>query len=228
MASHPPSVAFTRETTNYARLCQLLIEIGAEALRDKFNDIHKPAILNRVLNNVKPTLQNLRSKGILNPIQWGNLYPSIPSKVSSRNFDITTLCVLLTNICSLPTPKTGWKNSPATTDRSLGADIVRIRHFRNSVYGHVTKASVDDTTFKSYWSDIRDVLVRLGGADYDESITKLETECIDPCAEKYYKDLLRQWRKDDDVIKERLDTIEKKVENNTKMVCDLEAACNGK
>ena len=207
MASHPPSVASTKETTNYARLCRLLIDIGAEALRDKFNDIHKPATLYRVLNNVKPKLHSLRSKGILNPIQWGYLYPAIPSKVSSANFDISLLYILLANICGLPTPATGWKNSPATTDQSLGADIIRIKNFRNSVYAHVLKASIDDTTFNSYWSDIRDILVRLGGASYDEAITTLETECMDPSVEEDYKNLLKEWKKQDDYITEQLDLI---------------------
>ena len=230
MASHPPPVASTKETTNYARLCRLLIEIGAQALRDRFNYIHNPTTLYRLLYNVKPKLESLRSKRILNPIQWGYLYPAISSKVSSESFDITTLCVLLTNICGLTTPATGWKDFPDEKDASLEADSIRIRHFRNDVYAHVTKASVDDTTFKSYWSDIRDVLVRLGGKSYEEAITKLENECMDPTVEEHYKDLLKQWRSDDDNIKDKLnkldkldklDNIEKIAQSNSKMLGDL-------
>ena len=54
---------------------------------------------------------------------------------------------------------------------------------------------------------------------------------MDPEVEEHYKDLLRQWRKDDDDIKDKLDTLEKEVINCRKMVCDLKdqvAACKGK
>ena len=105
-------------------------------------------------------------KEVLNPSQWGKLYPAIKSSVSSRDFDITLLVVLLRNICGLVCPATGWDTVPPTTDTTLEADIVRIKCYRNTVYGHASQASVDDVTFKQYWQDIQDALVRLGGAGY--------------------------------------------------------------
>ena len=45
---------------------------------------------------------------------------------------------------------------------SSEADIARVKYFRNTVYGHAEKASVDDATFNVYWQDIKDALVRLG------------------------------------------------------------------
>ena len=45
---------------------------------------------------------------------------------------------------------------------STEADIARVKYFRNAVYGHAEKASVDDATFHVYWQDIKDALVRLG------------------------------------------------------------------
>ena len=41
----PTSALSTKETTNYARLCRLLVDIGAQALRDAFDAIHNPANL---------------------------------------------------------------------------------------------------------------------------------------------------------------------------------------
>ena len=149
------------------------------------------------------------------------MYPAIPSTVSSANFDISLLYILLANICGLPTPATGWKNSPATTDQSLGADIIRIKNFRNSVYAHVSKASIDDTTFNSYWSDIRDILVRLGGTSYDEAITTLETECMDPSVEEDYKNLLKEWKKQDDHITDQLDLIVQNTGKTHELLHDL-------
>ena len=99
--------------------------------------------------------------------------------------------MLLMNICNLPPPETGWRRLPAPTDHSLSADILRVRHFRNSLYAHVTKASIDETSFNRYWSNIREVFLRLGGAKYDKEISKMKTESMNPDAEEGYKSLLK-------------------------------------
>ena len=49
MASATPSYASTKETTNFAHLCRLLVDVGSKALRDKFDSIHPPAGLHGVL-----------------------------------------------------------------------------------------------------------------------------------------------------------------------------------
>ncbi|KAL9971024.1 hypothetical protein ACROYT_G023501 [Oculina patagonica] len=206
----PPPVASTKETTNYARLCRLLVDVGSQALRDTFDSIHAPAGLHLVLAStpVHTLLQSLRKKNILNPIQWGTLYPTTPSAVSSASFDVTLLMVLLRNICGLITPITGWDSLPLPTDGSKEANIARVKCYRNTVYGHASQASVDDATFNTYWQDISNVLVALGGASYGAAINKLKTECMDPDTEEHYRELLKQWKKDEDSIKDKLDEIE--------------------
>ncbi|RMX53558.1 hypothetical protein pdam_00004412, partial [Pocillopora damicornis] len=125
------------------------------------------------------------------------------------------------NICNLPPPETGWRRLPAPTDHFLSADILRVRHFRNSLYAHVTKASIDETSFNRYWSNIREVFVRLGGAKYDKVISKMKTESMNPDAEEGYKSLLKEWQKQDDDIKDRLESIYEKVEKAHKLLLDL-------
>ena len=221
MASHPLPISFTKEATNYARLCRLLIEVGSQVLREKFNDIHDPANLHIILHSCMPKLKSLRSRGILSQAQWDSMNPAIHKMVSSENFDISTLCVLLINICNLSPPATSWRRPPASMDHSLGADILRMRHFRNSLYAHVTKASIDETSFNSNWNDIREVLLRLGGAKYDEVIRKMKTECMDPDAEEVYKSLLKEWQKQDDDIRDQLKSIDDKTEKTHKLLLDL-------
>ena len=84
MASAAPTASSTKETTNYARLCRLLVDIGTQALRDTENE---------------PTLQSLKEKRIINPTQWGKLLPAIPNSVSTHSFDTTLLMILLRNLC---------------------------------------------------------------------------------------------------------------------------------
>ena len=192
MAGAVPTASSTKETSNYARLCRLLVDVGTQALRDTFNAIHPPANLHTVLAGKKATLQPLRARKLINPTQWGKFFPAIPSSVPSASFDITLLMVLLRNICGLAAPTTGWDALPAATDVSLEADIFRIKYFRNAVYAHAEHAFVDDATFGTYWSEIRGTLVRLGGVAYRAAIDNLETECMDPDMKEHYKELLQR------------------------------------
>ena len=209
-----PSFHSTKETTNYARLCRLLVGVSAHILRETFEKRRPPGNLDTVLScpSIHRLLKLLRIKKVLNPSQWDKLYPAIKSSVSSRNFDITLLMVLLRNICGLAPPVTGWDTLPLATDTTLEADFARIKCYRNTVYGHASEASVDDVTFNQYWQDIQDALVRLGGAGYQSAINDLKKECMDPDIEEHYKELLKQWVVDEVSIKERLDEIGKSLD----------------
>ena len=168
-----PASSSTTETTNYSRLCRVLVDLGTCALRDCFDSICTPPTLHRVLAANQPILQNLRSRRIINATQWGKLFPAIPTSVSSKNFDITLLMTLLRNICGLAPPMTGWDVLPAATDvtdTSCEADIARVKYFRNVVYAHAEHASIDDSEFHRHWKDIRDTLVRLGGVNYEVKV----------------------------------------------------------
>ena len=65
---------------------------------------------------------------------------------------------------------------------------------------------MDDATFNTYWQDISNALVGLG-ADA-AAINALKTQSMDPVIEKHYQELLREWKKDDDSSKDRLDEVE--------------------
>ncbi|XP_022805035.1 uncharacterized protein LOC111342248 isoform X2 [Stylophora pistillata] len=225
-AAAAPSFRSTKKTTNYARLCRLLVDISSHVLREIFDKKHPPGKLEKVLSRPQThaVLQNLRRKKVLNPSQWGKLYPAIKCSVSSQHFDITLLMVLLRNICCLVAPRNGWDKLPPLADTSLEADIARIKCYRNTVYGHASKASVDDATFNQYWQNIKDALVRLGGAGYQAIIDDLRTECMDPDFEEHYRELLKQWVMDEVSTKERLNEMQ---ENLVKRFDDLEAKIVG-
>jgi len=217
MASAPLPFASSKETTNYARLCRLLVDLGSQALRDTFDKVHPPSTLHGVLSSHKPTLQPLytgvigkkKVKKVLNPTQWGKLYP-VHSPVTSACFDITLLTVLLRNICGFSCPATGWDSLPPPTDTSIADDIARVKYYRNAVYGHANQASVDDASFNTYWQEIREALERLGGTSFRAYIDNLEHDTMDPDMEEHFRELMKQWKKDDDSIKEKLDEMEGK------------------
>ena len=205
MASSTTSYASTKETTNFARLCRLIVDVGSHALRNIFDSIHPPAGLHVVLTASQTILRTLRARRILTATQWGKLYPSSLSSVSSRDFDITLLMLLLRNICGLIPPATGWDSLPLDADTSAEANIARVKYYRNHVYGNASQASVDDATFNAYWQEISNALVGLG-ADA-AAINTLKTQSMDPFIEKHYQELLRECKKDDDSSEDRLTQI---------------------
>ena len=209
MASAPTLAPSSKGTTNYARLCRLLVDGGTKALRYTFDNFHSPANLFNVLKAGSAdhlTLQSIYRRRIINATQWGKLYPSPPSSVTSIDFDITLLMVLLRNICGLTAPVTGWDSLPPASDTSVEDNIARVKYYRNIVCGHAIQASVDDVTFKTLWLQITDALIGLG---IDAAtINELKTESMDPERENHYLGLLKEWKKDEDNVKEQLDRME--------------------
>ncbi|XP_067025430.1 protein NLRC3-like [Acropora muricata] len=216
--------ASSHKTTNYARLCRLLVDVGCTVLRDTFDSIHPPANLHVVLSrpSVFSTLQFLREKKVLNPLQWGKLFPAVASSVSSANFDVTLLVVLLRNICGLSPPVSThrWDIFPPDSDKSTEANIVRIKWYRDDVYSHATKAPVDDKTFNDLWQKISSAVLALGSG-YEDVISRLKTECLDPDTEAHYEELLSDWKKDDDILKEMLERIHEELKEIREMVKQL-------
>ena len=206
MSSAAPSFPSTKQANNYERLCRLLVDVGWQVLRETFDRVRPPGSLHSVLADpqIHARFKSLQKKRVLNTQQWRKLYPVIKSSVSSRDFDSTLLVILLRNICGLVPPATGWSNCPLVRDTTPAADIARIQFYRNTVYSHASNASVDDAAFSSYWKEIKDTLVRLGGACYRDAIDDFENEIMDPEFEGHYQELLKQWVENDISIEDKL------------------------
>ena len=176
------------EKANFTRLSRLLVDKGTEALRNTFDGIHSPANLSAVLSANKISLLKLKPR-VINDSQWDLLYPPSGDPPDSKTFDVTLLTILFRNICGLP--KTGWSVMPVDSDRSIQANIVRIRLFRNDVYAHVTSTQVDNATFESLWKKISQILVDLKISQKD--IDELKTCPLGPEEEVYVR-ILQDWK----------------------------------
>ena len=192
---------------NFSRVCQLLVDKGGEALRFTFHAIHPPPTLVTALNANKLVLQKIR---VINPSQWDLLFPTSGAAPDSNDFDITLLTILLRNICGLPAPATGWNIRPPAGDTSKSADIVRIRIFRNEVYGHITCAQLNHAKFNTLWQEISTPLTRLGIPQKD--IDEIKMAPLSP-EEQSYIEKLKEWKERDDYILSKLSNVENKVSN---------------
>ena len=198
MATSGPLTS-SEEKTNGAKLSRLLIDGGKTVLRSVFDTHHPPAKLAADLNTCYSILNNLLRRRILNGHQWDKLFPGGGVAPDSNTFDITLLFLLLTNICGLTPPHTGWHHKPPPSDTSHEANLARIKFFRNQLYGHVTTTGVDAPTFNALWKEISAVLVSLGLSQAE--IDRLKAE---QCGEEDYLDALREWAESEGNLKSQL------------------------
>ncbi|XP_015774901.1 PREDICTED: uncharacterized protein LOC107353100 isoform X4 [Acropora digitifera] len=200
MASSSPSpLASSVEKTNGAKLSRLLIDGGTMVLRNIFDGYHPPANLQANLNANYGTLNILSWRRALRQPQWDLLFPPGGATPDSKKFDITLLFLLLTNICKLSPPPSGWHTKPSASDASVEANLARIKFFRNELYGHVTTTGMDTPTFSALWQEISAVLVALGLPQAE--IDRLKAE---HCGEEDFLEVLFEWADSEEDVKSQL------------------------
>ena len=220
MATSAPSpLASSVEKTNGAKLSRLLIDGGTTVLRKIFDGHHPPANLIIDLNANFPILNNLLRRRVLNGHQWDKLFPPGGVPPDSNTFDITLLFLLLTKICGLTPPPSGWHTKPPSSDTSHEANLARVKFYRNVLYGHVTTTGVDTPTFSALWTEISGVLVSLG-LDQAE-VDRLKAE---KGGEQDYIDVLIDWADSEEDIKSQLKSIHQSQSKTHQAVEDVRQA----
>ena len=217
MATATPSpLASSVEKTNGAKLIGLLINGGTFALKKTFDHYHPPNCLVQDLNANYSILQNLFSEKILDGHQWDKLFPPSGVAPDSNTFDITLLFLLLTTICGLRAPRSGWHNKPNPRNKSLEANIARIKFYRNKL-SHITTTGVETGEFSSLWEEISAPLLALG-LDQGE-IDKLKQA---KSGEENYLQGLRDWVDSDEKVKSQLKNLSQRVEKIQKTMEEVQ------
>ena len=210
----------TDEKANFQRLARLLMRGGLALLREVFDAIHPPANLPAVLGNpaVKKQLQTLRRNRVLTYPEWECLYnPSSGAYGMSTDFDVSLLCKLLREIRNLPSPITGWDTLPYSTNHSLEADLVRIRIYRNEIYGHNHSMEITDADFKKLWEKISGALLRIASgissAKRDEWKKSIESFFHDPLTPDAQENIiqLRLWYRKETETKDKVEELAEEV-----------------
>ena len=92
---------------------------------------------------------------------------------------------------------------PSSTNHSLEADLVRIRIYRNEIYGHNHSIEITDADFKKLWEKISEALLRIAGGvssakrdEWKKSIESFFHDPLSPDAEKNVIQLRLWYRKE--------------------------------
>lgn len=159
----------TKETINYARVAVIILGPSTDVLRNVLMNEIAPADLIKKINNYiaekkKPQINQLAQKLI-----YGH-------RGNYSEFDIPLLYFLFRNISSIPPHAKQWGNNPSQIDRSVSANIERIRLIRND-YVHVNHPSISKSDFEKEWKNIFQIVREL--EQFLGSSTDLQDKVID-------------------------------------------------
>lgn len=135
---------------HFTRLCQLMMTVCVDLFRDVFDYFIKPAELQmeirehfEYLSTMIDYQQICLLHGFLD-FENGTL--------SSKIFDLPLLYILIRSICFIPPPTNGWGTCPEIDDRSLAANIERIRIYGIEILFYSEKTI--ETDFLHIWLNL--------------------------------------------------------------------------
>ena len=175
----------TQEHLNHTRMCNALVKVCADGLREILlshlpqgcPDFHHLLVAKEI---------QLRGMRQLRQEQLDILYPDPQNQYTGNvyQFDITLLYLLIRNISAVVKPGTDWGKPPGDNprDTSLGANVERIRCFRNDVVGHSVDNIIDEQTFEDTWKKIcqtmDDIENVIGDKEYTTALREIKTQAF--------------------------------------------------
>ena len=148
--STTPIYASKNPSTNCARLCQLMMTVCVDLFSDVLDFCVEPAELCREIRDnfdYLLTMTGYQSRKLLMFCR----FPSFPREMS-KIVDLSLLYIVLRTVCYIPQPTNGWGSSPETDDRSLAANIERIRIYGIKVLEN--SEEINDTDFQDIWQNL--------------------------------------------------------------------------
>ena len=199
------SYAASEEITNILRVIRLLMEPCTDQLSDLLRSFVSPASFPALIKREIWRLSRLTKS------QRELILPN--SGVYSGNYDemdISLLYILLRNLCGIKAHNKGWGNTPNATDRSVSANIERLRLTRNNC-AHYEKG-MSNAEFNLVWSNIRAAVVDLDkamgiGNKYQKAVDFVRNDTMDPLRDKHYMEKLMNQMKELESIMEKVDNL---------------------
>ncbi|XP_033730889.1 uncharacterized protein LOC117320399 [Pecten maximus] len=202
----------TKETTNYARICRLVIDV--------FPDVFRELLVTRLPSGLPYVLSSQKGQIIsqLNKQQKKMLYPSGGVfQGSEKDMDVSLLYILLRNLGNITPHGKGWGNVPDAADRCLSANIDRLRIHRNEIV-HANIAYLSNSDFRTRWADIRQSVEDIQNSDlktgmFVQAVDSILTMTMDPDVERKYITLVKKIEGEISDIKERQEEMATNLDN---------------
>ena len=174
-------------------------------------------------NNHGNKINQLKRKKILKQDQIDLIFPPNDNKTDSSKFDITLICIIIRNCCNrLPPPLNGWDDkNPPVHDKSIAANVIRAREWRNYVH-HTEPKDIDQQTFDNKWLDGTQIINHLG---YHYDANGLKTISLDPKHELVLKSLnsyIAQLTRNQNVLENKVLNMENIQHGNSTAITNME------
>ncbi|XP_063412766.1 uncharacterized protein LOC134695444 [Mytilus trossulus] len=158
----------SKEEENFLRIVYLHYRVATGALTNFFDKLHPSLSADLNIPGNKAILKDLyipptRKKRVLYQGQWNTLYPPPGSTtVTSADLDLTLIVCLLRNIPPLVTePPTGFDDLPPSHDNSDGANIARLKYYKNFLVSHSKDGTLPNADFVRIWSELEQAITGL-------------------------------------------------------------------
>lgn len=176
--------ASNRETTNFARISRIILGPCTDVLCALLTKEIRPSDLPKQVQTFLAKLPKQKTCPITKEQE------NLINKANYSDFDITLLYFLLRNISNIPPHTNKWGNVPSSRDRSVSANIEKIRLIRNE-FGHSSEISISETDFNNKWQEIfnivRDIESYIGNLTiYQDAVRSIKTCSMDPDQIKEY------------------------------------------
>lgn len=142
------------ENLNFARLSCIIFGPLTDVLRSVLEKEISPPSLSKRVNEYLATLQGTKRYVIT------NYQKTLISEGDYSKFDITLLYYLCRNVCAIPPHTNQWGNRPSPEDRSVPANIERIRLIRNE-YAHTSHLSISNSDFVRRYQEMLNIIQQL-------------------------------------------------------------------
>ncbi|XP_056016410.1 uncharacterized protein LOC130046632 [Ostrea edulis] len=201
----------TPETTNANRACRVVLGPCTDGLRDLLRHYVPLHSFHHVIKQNKLNLPRL------NRDQRDLILPRTGNYAGNYgDMDISLLYILLRNISSIPPHSNGWGNDPDPSDKSVSANIERIRLVRNLCV-HSSDPSMSISDFNSIWSTIRSAMVDMdvflmNGNKYEKEVDFLHSESMDPENDLHYEEELKKQVEEDKTTRKMMVNLKRKFE----------------
>lgn len=178
----------TEEITNANRVSRLLTGPCADQLKDLLRFYVPPSKFPEVIKKFRlPGFMSVNHRKLILP-------KSGAYKGDYGDMDVTLLYTILRNMCGIKEHRAGWGEKPPASDRSVSANIERIRLARNQC-GHSSGGLLSNADFNQIWSSVRasvvDLDLELGnGNKYEKEVDFIRHDTMDPVRDKHYREQL--------------------------------------
>ncbi|XP_045189783.2 uncharacterized protein LOC123547071 isoform X2 [Mercenaria mercenaria] len=222
------------ETEYYLRLLSMYLDLGTETVLDVF-EYHSPGGNPKTfLKSKEETIIKLKTKRILNKQESYLLLQEVNAEdkqkvnyvlrslLDLKRFDISLLITLSINLFTeqlLPPPAKGWDQPPKNSDKSIAADLLRLRTTRNVIVGHHPRARLPKWRFDEEWEKVSEILIRIQQqlplnkeARMKERVEAYRFQRLDPTVKNMNDAKIREWHEDVSKVQAQVEDLIKKIE----------------